>query len=272
MDNLRLNSSSQANPLQQNTAITNHNPVRHRDAITAPSAASGGVPEPTPAYLQQSSFPPFPLPSPQPILVVIDLNGTLLHRPRPSSPTHFIERPGASSFLRHCVAHHHVVVWSSAQAPNVERMCAQLLPPDILSRVVAVWGRDRFGLTTADYRRRTQCYKRLTRLWADPGVALSHPIPACAWSQANTVLIDDSAEKARSEPYNAITVPEFGGGARGNSAVEPEDEVLSRVEAYLDTLTWQMDVSAYIRRNPFTMETEEETASPMAQEEEGEAE
>ena len=148
-------------------------------------------------------------------------------------------------------------------------MCSQLLTPPILSRVVAIWGRDRFGLTQADFRRRTQCYKRLTRLWADPVVALSHPIPGAAWTQANTVLIDDTAEKARSEPYNAITVPEFGGGSRGTGGVEPEDDVLAHVAAYLETLSWQMDVSAYIRRNPFTMEQEEEeeAVEPLVQEE-----
>jgi hypothetical protein len=152
-------------------------------------------------------------------------------------------------------------------------MCAQLLPPDILARVVAVWGRDRFGLTTADYRRRTQCYKRLTRLWADPTVAGSHPLAAASgsvWDQSNTVLIDDSAEKARSEPHNAITVPEFGGGRRGAAAAaesaeeEGADDVLPQVSAYLDRVALQDNASAFIRLHPFTVERRQEKSAAAA--------
>jgi hypothetical protein len=191
--------------------------------------------------------------------VVIDLNGTLLHRPNKRAASKFVERPLARAFLTSCLAKHHVVIWSSARPENVARMCAQLLPPPLLSRVVAVWGRDRFGLSAADYGRRTQCYKRLTRLWADPAVAGSHPRAAETaaetgregglglWTQANTVLIDDSVEKARSEPYNAVTLPEFAGD------VDEQPQVLRLVEEYLDELAWQADVSAYIRAKPFTM-------------------
>ncbi|KAL2259597.1 hypothetical protein VTK26DRAFT_6687 [Humicola hyalothermophila] len=291
-----------------------------RDPVSPPSAASGGVPEPTPAYLLRASLLPLVAPAKRPILVVIDLNGTLLHRPNKRSPSKFVERPHARAFLQSMIDKHHVVIWSSARPENVGRMCAQLLPPQYLSRVVAVWGRDRFGLTADDYSRRTQCYKRLTRLWSDPVVAASHPLarqpppttaatsstapsapagpssggteatplppttitttttnttnpPAaaaaaasgggegggggglgtaaaalgCCWNQGNTVLIDDSAEKARSEPHNAITLPEFAGD------VNEQPQVLPLVEAYLDTLSWQMDVSTYIRARPFRM-------------------
>ncbi|KAG7289469.1 hypothetical protein NEMBOFW57_005840 [Staphylotrichum longicolle] len=253
---------------------TDPNP-RSRDPISPPSAESGGVPSPSPTYLTLAHHPATRLPSPQPILVVIDLNGTLLHRPNKRAASKFVERPLARAFLAACLAKHHVVIWSSARPENVARMCAQLLPPPLLSRVVAVWGRDRFGLSAADYGRRTQCYKRLTKLWADPAVGAAHPLAhdrtqtqtqagtegaeaeadgkaegrteQGLWTQANTVLIDDSVEKARSEPYNAVTLPEFAGD------VDEEPQVLRLVEEYLDELAWQADVSAYIRVNPFSM-------------------
>ncbi|KAK4138596.1 HAD-like protein [Trichocladium antarcticum] len=208
----------------------------------------------------RASFLPLTAPAARPILVVIDLNGTLLHRPSRRSPSKFVERPLARAFLKACIDQHHVVLWSSARPDNVARMSAQLLPPQYLARVVAVWGRDRFGLTPDDYARRTQCYKRLTRLWADPVVAASHPQAAGAdktrhgdgsaagWNQGNTVLIDDSAEKARSEPHNAITLPEFAGD------VNEQPQVLRRVQEYLDKLSWQLDISTYIRTQPFTIE------------------
>ncbi|KAL2162790.1 hypothetical protein VTH06DRAFT_6626 [Thermothelomyces fergusii] len=221
------------------------------DPITAPSAASGGVPEPTAEYLERASREARRLAAPKPTLVVIDLNGTLLHRPHKGRPSRFVERPLARAFLERCIDKYHVVIWSSARPENVRRMCAQLLSPAYLRRVVAVWGRDRFGLTREDYNQRTQCYKRLTRLWADPVVAASHPRAAegATWSQADTVLIDDSAEKARSEPHNAVTLPEFAGD------LDENPRVLPLVEQYLDALAMQLDVSAYIRANPFTVET-----------------
>lgn len=261
-----------------------------RDPITAPSLASGGIPEPTTEYLLRASFMPYRLTSPKPMLVVIDLNGTLLFRPNKRQASAFVERPRARAFLERCIDNYHVVLWSSARPENVQRMCAQLLAPNYLARVVAVWGRDRFGLTPADYTRRTQCYKRLTRLWSDPVVAGSYPPAAMRawsgsgsnpdvagslggsgsgdgpaigeWSQANTVLIDDSAEKARSEPHNAVTLPEF----TGNKKEKPE--VLSRVEAYLETLSFQRDISTYIKEKPFSMaqaQAQPRSRSPKAE-------
>ncbi|GAB1314885.1 FCP1 homology domain-containing protein [Madurella fahalii] len=226
-------------------------PLRGGLTISAPSAASGGIPEPTPAYLLRASFVPLPAPAPRPLLVVIDLNGTLLYRPNKRSPSRFVERPLARAFLEACLdkPNHHVVIWSSARPANVERMCAQLLAPEQLAKVVAVWGRDRFGLSQDDYNRRTQCYKRLTRLWSDPVVAASHP-EGVPWNQGNTVLIDDSPEKARSEPHNAITLPEFAGD------INEQPQVLSLVQEYLETLAWQMDISTYIRARPFAVEIE----------------
>ena len=184
------------------------------------------------------------VPLPRPMLVVIDLNGTLLYRPSRRAPSTFVERPHARAFLTYCIETFHVVIWSSARPDNVKKMCRQLLTPEQQHRVVATWGRDRFGLTPTDYNKRVQCYKRLTTLWDDPLVASSHPEKA-QWNQGNTVLIDDSVEKARSEPFNAITLPEFVGDE------QETPEVLPLVHDYLNTLAVQADTSTYIRTRPF---------------------
>lgn len=223
-----------------------------RQPITAPSAASGGVPDPTPAYTMRASFLPKRREHPGPLLVVIDLNGTVLHRPDRRHSTRFQARQHAEPFVTYCVETFWVVIWSSARPDNVRRMVDQLLTPASRRHVVAVWGRDRFGLTEADYNARTQCYKRLTTLWDDPLVKSAYPrtragFEGGCWNQGNTVLIDDSAEKARSEPHNAITLPEFTGGA------DVAADVLPRVHDYLNELCYQEDVSAYMRANPFKM-------------------
>ncbi|ROW08909.1 hypothetical protein VMCG_02764 [Cytospora schulzeri] len=219
-----------------------------RAAITAPSPASGGIPDPTPSYLVRASFLPKRRATPGPLLVVIDLNGTLLHRPDKRKPFNFRARPHAHRFVSYCIETFWVVIWSSARPDNVKRMVDELARPDQLSRVVAVWGRDRFGLSPEDYNARTQCYKRLTALWDDPAVKASYPKDkeGC-WDQGNTVLIDDSVEKARSEPHNAITIPEFTGD------MNADPEILPMVHDYLNELCFQEDVSTYIRANPFKM-------------------
>ncbi len=118
--------------------------------------------------------------------------------------------------------------------------------------LVAVWARDRFGLTGADYNLKVQCYKRLTRLWADRDIQAAHPDARAGgrWDQTNTVLVDDSAEKARSEPFNFVGVPEFFGNNAG-AAGGARDFVLPLVHDYLNSLCFQTNVSDYIRRNPF---------------------
>ncbi|KAI0119902.1 HAD-like domain-containing protein [Nemania sp. FL0031] len=218
-----------------------------RDRIIQPSPQSGGVPEPTQDYLTVASHPPFLLPQPRNMLVVVDLNGTLLHRPNRRDPTRFVERPYARPFLSYCVNTFTVVIWSSARPDNVSNMCRQLLTPEDRSKVVAVWGRDSFGLSKNDYNQRVQCYKRLTALWNDPVIAASHPMAANGekWNQSNTVLVDDSLEKARSEPFNLIQIPEFAGDA------EEPGFVLPQVHDYLNTCSQQANVSAYMKSQPF---------------------
>ncbi|KAI1754618.1 HAD-like domain-containing protein [Xylaria castorea] len=221
--------------------------THQRDKITQPSPSSGGVPNPTPEYLQVASHPPFLLPQPRNILVVVDLNGTLLHRPNRHSPTRFVERPYARPFLSYCVNTFTVVVWSSARSQNVSNMCKQLLTPEDSAKVVAVWSRDHFGLSKDDFNQRVQCYKRLSALWNDPVVAASHPMAESGekWSQLNTVLVDDSIEKARSEPFNLVQIPDFQGDAK-----EP-GFVLPQVHDYLNECSQQANVSAYIKGQPF---------------------
>lgn len=220
-------------------------PSPKRDAKRAPSLASGGVPYASHTYLATSSLLPFPSPQPRPLLVIIDLNGTLVHRPsRRSNPTSFQPRPHASPFLHYVITTFTTMIWSSAKPENVHSMTDRLLDPADRASLLALWGREAFGFTEKDYNDRVQCYKRLSRVWQDPAVRGSHPMGQ-VWDQTNTVLIDDSAEKARSEPHNLIEIPEF----LGEEGLE--EDILPQVHTYLNTLSMQGDVSRYIRAHPF---------------------
>ncbi|KAL6911005.1 HAD-like domain-containing protein [Trichoderma evansii] len=218
-----------------------------RDQRVAPSKASGGIPEPTPRYVAHSLTPSSSLRQPRRIFVIMDLNGTLLYRPNKRNPFNFIQRPHAREFLDYCIETFHVAIWSSARPENVDKMVAQLLSPAQRAKCVVIWGRDQLGLSPADYSARVQVYKRLTAIWNDPRVLASHPAAAHGqrWDQTNTVLVDDSAEKGRSEPFNILQLPEFEG-----LNTEPLD-VLPQVHDYLNTLCYQTNISSYIRDRPF---------------------
>lgn len=218
-----------------------------RDGKIDPSPASGGIPNPTVEYLRTCTSGLSSLRQPQHLLVVIDLNGTLLFRPSKKRPTNFNMRPHAQTFLKYCVDTFTVVIWSSARAENVNAMCNTILTPDIRSRVAAIWGRDKFGLSRADFDLRVQCYKRLSKVWKDPNIAGTHPAyhEGFRWDQTNTVLIDDSREKARSEPHNLIEVPEWFGDTN------EKDRILPQVHDYLNHLSMSSNVSACLHSRPW---------------------
>ncbi|KAK8065364.1 phosphoprotein phosphatase [Apiospora hydei] len=217
-----------------------------------PSKASGGVPNPSAQYMANSAVPPSHLPEPRRILVVIDLNGTLLYRPSRKNPSRFVERPHTRAFLDYCLNTFCVAIWSSAKPDNVHKMLNQLLAPEERAKVVAIWGRDTLGLSPADYNGRVQCYKRLTVLWADLARRLGQ-----RWDQSNTVLVDDSSEKARSEPFNLIQLPEFEGD------LAEQGFVLPQVHDFLNECAKQRDISSYIRAKRFAFRPDFILAAPV---------
>ncbi|KAF5712904.1 hypothetical protein FMUND_8182 [Fusarium mundagurra] len=227
-------------------------PVQRRSSSPhkIPSKASGGVPNPTPEYVAQANLSPERLPQPRRILIIMDLNGTLLYRPNKRRPFDFVERPHAKTFMKYCLDAFHVAIWSSARPENVNRMVEQLLTPEQRERVLVVWGRDSFGLSEGDYNAKVQVYKRLTTVWTNPRVRAAHPQAhkGGLWNQSNTILVDDSLEKGRSEPFNTLTLPEFSG-----LSTEMPD-VLPQVHDYLNELAYQGDISRFVRQSPFKLD------------------
>ncbi|KAK8058293.1 hypothetical protein PG994_008741 [Apiospora phragmitis] len=226
--------------------------VKDDRPYAVPSKASGGVPDPSAKYMALSAIPPTQLPEPRRILVVMDLNGTLLYRPSRKSPFRFVERPHARAFLDYCLNTFCVAIWSSAKPHNVHKMLDQLLTPEERFRLVAVWGRDTLGLSPADYNARVQCYKRLPVLWESLACRLGQ-----CWDQSNTVLVDDSSEKARTEPFNLIQLPEFEGDLK-----EP-GFVLPQVHDFLNECAKQRDISSYMRAKPFAFRPDFVLGAPV---------
>ena len=164
----------------------------------------------------------------------------------------WIERPGTSAFLSWLMnddgaqGHgHRVMVWSSARPPNVDAMVKKLFTPDQRAKLVAKWSRDELGLTREQYNNKVQVYKELQKIWSDSEIKKTHP-SGKAWTQSNTVLIDDSIKKAASEPYNLVEVEEF-----ENKPWQKNDDALKRVRDYLEELAMWNNVSNYMKDAPF---------------------
>lgn len=202
-------------------------------------------PEPKDIYLKVSREEPTTIHKPRPLLVVLDLNGTLLYRKNKGA--NFLPRPMVDRFLKYLLNNHKVMVWSSARPDNVKNMCKKLFDDAESPKLAGVWARDKLRLSPAQYNDKVQVYKQLSWIWDNAEMQRSSTTLDDFWSQANTVLIDDSVEKAASEPFNLIRVEDFEG-----TKEQMTTDVLGQVVQYLETLSSQRDVSAYIRQSPFS--------------------
>ncbi|KAJ9301383.1 hypothetical protein DTO271G3_1518 [Paecilomyces variotii] len=213
------------------------------------------APVPTKEYIQQASKPPRRLVSGQPLLIILDLNGTLIYRRHRRLPPSFAKRHGVDAFLTSIFAKHKVMIWSSSQPVTVKAVCAQLFPSEMRAALVAEWGRDKFGLTQSQYKEKIQVYKVLDKVWGDKSIQAQYPkgvpiirkgngskpdtpIQKTRWDQSNTVLIDDSILKAAAQPYNILEVPEF-----TNDPAVDETHILDVVLQKLEILAQYEDVS-----------------------------
>ena len=254
-------------------------PSMHHDPAPTPARAYSSVslpkPEPAKAYLSQSAKHTRRLPRPKPLLIISDLNGTLILRKKVGTTT-FTRRPSLSSFLEYLFANHTVMFWTSMRTVNMQAVLDSALTKTQRDQCAAMWGREMLGLSLTDLNRKVQVYKRLGEVWKNEEIQKKHPDYAKGgrWNQRNTVLIDDSVEKARGQPWNLVNIPEL----NADELVELRKEdgeiikmkeaqvaVLSQVWKYLEQCRWQEDVSAFIKADPFKIEVNiRETIKPKA--------
>ncbi len=221
---------------------------RYKHKQTPPQRVS---PPPAPAatdlYLTQARLPPLRCAVPKKLLVVLDLNGTLLVRPNRSQSRVFIIRPGVHQLLDYLFANHAVMIYSSARPENTEAMVEVLVSKKRANSLAAVWGRDKLGLTAAQYNEKVQVYKKLEKVWGDEQIQATC-VRAQRWNQANTVLVDDNHLKALSQPHNLVQVPEFTKKKLTKEEKRREHEIVASIRAKLEELKWANDVSRQILR------------------------
>ncbi|KAL9629444.1 MAG: hypothetical protein Q9164_006879, partial [Protoblastenia rupestris] len=239
----KLHRHSQVHPFVTSSPVLGGNTVkrpqrlRFSDSPLIPIAA----PLPTASYIAQAQIEPARLTTPQQLLLVLDLNGTLLARKEGS--TIYTPRPSLQRFLNYCFTNHSVLIWSSAKPHNVAGICMQLFTPEQRNQLVGEWGRDTLELTPDQYKERVQVYKRLSRIWDSPQILkYQHPDSASggSWGQHNTILVDDSVEKAASEPLNHIKVPEF------VPKMKERGDVLGQVVGWLEEARGWGNISAFV--------------------------
>lgn len=240
---------------------------QHRQPSPGRWLKKGKTPEPQPPtptdeYLEQASPLPKEINPSQRLLIILDLNGTLVYRKSRRPSGMFIRRPGVDGFIQALMNNNDytVMIWSSSQPVTVEGVCRKLFSKEDRKAIIAEWARDKLGLTEAQYYQKTQVYKRLDTVWADASIQATyrgprrsgrmkriagrenHTLPQkMRWDQSNTILIDDSKLKALGQPYNIIEIPEFSGDVE-------ESNVFPTVLAMLRILSKHDDVSKVLRQ------------------------
>ncbi|CAJ0749320.1 1767_t:CDS:2 [Entrophospora sp. SA101] len=198
-----------------------------------------------------SKNPSIKLSSPSPKLLVLDLNGTLVYRKKSqrSKITRVVLRPYISEFIKYVLfsGNFLVMTWSSARPENVDLMVEEAFG-DFRKHLLAVWGRDTFGMTEQEYLSKTETIKDLRKVWDklnnnNHGNSKGY----FKFDQTNTIIIDDSSIKTKLQPFNAIVVKNFDNKLSnlGN------DMELRNIIKYLETLKCQSNISSYIKSTPY---------------------
>ena len=149
-------------------------------------------------------------------LLVLDVNGLLLHRvrgPVPATVQHkpdaklrrvkLFARPHMRAFVQWCLYHFHVAIWSSATRENAELLSHFVFGENFRENTAFVWGQDQCrqtGLKHRHDRHKPVVLKELRRIWQDAELGR-------CFDHHNTLLIDDSAHKSCMNPAHTAIHP-----------------------------------------------------------------
>jgi hypothetical protein len=220
------------------------------------------IPEPTQDYILNASLAPYRLDEPTTKLLILDLNGTLLYRPRNPQKDRFLDmrqssikpilRPHLPEFMSYIFRNFKIMFWSSATPRNVRSMIKATTTAKQRNQFIASWGRDTFGLSDEEYHKKAITIKDLTKVFKDKKV--QEYCKTGNWDVGNTILLDDSVIKASFQPYNHVCVPEFVSNDGEDEKVgDVQDDALWQVAGYLEELRYQGHVARFIKQDPFRL-------------------
>jgi hypothetical protein len=204
-------------------------------------------------------MPSINLAQPLPKLIILDLNGTLVFRKKTRKIT---LRPFLKEFIDYLFTDGNflVMVWTTARPENTKIM-VDLIFGDQREKLIAIWSRDKFGLTKKEYERHTVPFKNLDMVWNDLNSQIANgnlfmntlKSPSkLTLDPTNTILIDDSRYKTQLQPFNAIHPREFDLKRSRNG----DDSELKKIIEYLEVIKYQSNVAAYMKENPFSVQEE----------------
>ncbi|KAF2432209.1 hypothetical protein EJ08DRAFT_586038 [Tothia fuscella] len=214
--------------------------------MTGPKIARP-APPPDAAYTASAQSQPVRLPEQRPLLIILDLNGTLLWRKKFSNKMQL--RKDLAKFVDHIIQWHHVMIWSSVMHRNMTTL-AKAAFGDLRKHLVAEWDRTTLRLSEEESGQNVQVYKQLEWVWAD--AEIRRETGGKIWDQSSTLLLDDTALKAYKQPFNLVLVPEYESGVEVKG---PGGSVLGQIAAYVDEASKYDNVSAWVRENPFVRDT-----------------
>ncbi|KAF3925078.1 hypothetical protein AA313_de0208363 [Arthrobotrys entomopaga] len=207
------------------------------------------LPQPTAEYLDLANEPNKLLPTAtgRRLLVILDVNGTLLcRRVLPNGcrdRNNPIKRRYLQSFLHYLFTEHEVAIFSSAMQNTVLRLLKGIIPEADRDKILQIFTREDMGLPKELFRAKVSTFKRLSMIWD----SLKTSDPELQFDQTNTVLVEDTPEKAASEPYNLVKISEY----TMETHRLGQDNTLAQVAGYLEVLRKYENVSSYIRKAPF---------------------
>ncbi|CAB4425676.1 unnamed protein product [Rhizophagus irregularis] len=214
---------------------------------------------PTKQYLNITSIPSINLAKPSPKLIILDLNGTLVYRKKTRKIT---LRPFLKEFIDYLLTDGNflVMIWTTARPENAKIM-VDLIFGNQREKLIAIWGRDKFGLSKREYERHTVPFKNLEIVWNDLNSQIANgnlskytlkSSSELTLDPTNTILIDDSRYKTKLQPFNAIHPREFDLKSSRNG----DDSELKKIIEYLEVIKYQSNVAAYMKDNPFSVQEE----------------
>lgn len=187
-------------------------------------------------------------------LIILDLNGLLVYRIRGNDKTKKIPkskydykiskfkiwiRPNTKDFLKYCLLHFNVAIWSTAQIHNILPLIDLLFDEEDKEKIVFIWGQSECtpsGKFSSINKHKELVFKETSKIWDE--------FPQ--YNETNTLLIDDDEYKAeRNVPFTAI---------HPNSWVGDEDDNFlsnTKLISWLEDLKNSETVAEFVKDNLF---------------------
>ena len=187
-------------------------------------------------------------------LIIFDLNGLLVYRIRGNDKTKKIPkskydykinkfkiwiRPNAKDFLKYCLLHFNVAIWSTAQIHNILPLIDLLFNEEDKKKIVFIWGQSECtpsGKFSSINKHKELVFKETSKIWDQ----------FQEYNETNTLLIDDDEYKAeRNVPFTAIHPNSWVG--------DKDDNFLSntKIISWLEDLKKSDTVAEFVKENLF---------------------